>query len=409
MVMNQRARARGVCIVLVGMLGAAAIAGCGSGSSSGPGTTASPSSSTLNVGLIYSGSGAYGIIGTSTLAGIYTLQTELNASNLTVGGKKLVVKITALDDRSDPQTSVADAVQLIRTDHVAAILGPIATDGVPVVPITARGNVINLTSSSVVQALLNKQKYPLLFSTAASTQTKAQQIADGILHWYPNTKRVAFMAPDDSTQQSLVPLVTSDLQQHGISAQNFDYPPTTTDLSTVATKVAAYKPDMVYASTSTGGFNSVIDAMDALNGAGVPKSVPVFGWSIDPSVASQADGRPYIAQGIGAMDYLTSTSAPVVSFVANVAKYMHKPVSQLTGTDQQGFSFYLLALPILVKAAQAAGTTTSTSAIAAQLRQVSDTTLGGVEAKFEPDQTLSFPVLSQLVKSASDVESTTIN
>jgi ABC-type branched-subunit amino acid transport system substrate-binding protein len=406
MVKNQSVKARAMCMVTVGVLAAVGIAGCGS-SSSGSGGSSS-GTSTLNVGLIYSGSGAYGIIGTSTLAGIYTLQKELNASNLKVGGKKLVVEITAKDDRSDPQTSVADAAQLIRNNHVTAILGPLATDGVPVVPITARGNVINLTSSSVVQALLNKQKYPLLFSTAASNQTKAQQITDGILHWYPNTKRVAFMAPDDSTQQSLVPLVTADLQQHGVSAQNFDYPPTTTDLSTVATKVAADKPDMVYASSSTGGFNSVIDAMNALTSAGVAKSVPVFGWSIDPSVASQANGRPYIAQGIGAMDYLTSTASPVVSFVSAVAKYMHKPVSQLTGTDQQGFSFYLLALPILVKAAQAAGTTTNPSAIAAQLRQVSDTTLGGVVAKFEPDQTLSFPVLSQLVKSASDVESTTI-
>ena len=286
---------------------------------------------------------------------------------------------------------------MFRDNHINILLGPIASAAIAVAPIAAQQHVINISPSTAAQALMGQPKYPLLFSEAPSLNWRAGAAVAGVLHWFPNTKKVAFMAPDDATDQALFPVVTTLLTSNNIASQYFDYPPNATDLSTVATKVAAYNPDLIFTSGATGSVQQLTNVFHSIDAAGIPKSVNVFAWTGGPDMATQAAGRAYVGQVTYSTDFVTQKSPDILAFEAALAQKLGLAPTALTSSQLLGASLYANVVPLMAQAISSANTTSDVNAIAASMLRVSATGLGAVKLQWGPDHNLNFPIVSDMV------------
>ena len=363
--MGQRGRTLLASLVLV-------LCACGSGGS------VATQKGVITIGHIVSSSGVYGFTGVAHTIENEVASNEINgAGGVTIGNTNYTLKFITLDDRSDPQTAVADAVQLFRDDHVKILFGPIANQAVSVAPIAAQQSVLNFTEASAANNLLNdRTNYPLLFGILTSAQYRGRGFATTVHQLFPSAKKVAWMGPNDSVAQSYQTGMTpSLLSGFGITLQNFLYPPGTTDLSTIATRVKAFQPDAVMVEPPD---QEAINVLNSLSAAGVPNSVPAIVSDGSPTnIVAHSGGRHLVLFEVTPIISATGGTPGEQKWYSAMTAQATKDGVTLSASQIALFPGYYNVVRLLLAAMQKANSTTDTKAIAKALPNVSAAGVAG--------------------------------
>ena len=351
-------------LLVVGILGSA----CGLGSTT---TQAPGNGGDLTYGAIVGLSGAFGPYGPAYQAGMEVAADRVNSgSGLVVANKKYTLKMMFTDDRSDAQVAVTQALSMINDNKINVIVGPLATEATSATPVIAQHNAINLSLAAGLFGLLGP-KYPLLFSGLPSNSYRVGAMAAAVKQLYPNAKKVAFLTgKDDGVMATMVPA----LNTAGITTGDFTYPSGTTDISTVATKVVAFQPDVIVVGNSPSEETSDVQQLDA---AGLPKSVTCVCYSTElPSTV----GHPQLfPSAYSPVDAGVQSTPEIEAFKAALKTKLGKDPSAF---DTSIALAYYFVVQLTAKAMVQAGTTTDVNKIAQAMTQVSLTEFG---AKFQWD------------------------
>jgi ABC-type branched-subunit amino acid transport system substrate-binding protein len=379
---------RAATMLAVGLL----VAGCGN-----LGSTASPpgNGGDLTYGAIVGLSGVYGPYGAAYEAGMQVAADRVNAGDgLVIGNKKYTLKMQFADDRSDAQVAVTDAISMINDSKINVIVGPLATEAVSATPVIAQHNAINLSLAAGLFGLLGPN-YPLLFSALPTNAYRVGAMVTAVHHFYPNAKKIAFLTGKDD---GVMAPMTAGLQAFGVTAGDYTYPRGTTDISTVATKVVAFQPDIIVVGNSPSEETSDLRQLDA---AGLPKSVACVCYSTElPSSV----GHPQLfPSAFSPVDAGVQSTPEIESFKAALqTKLGSHPVSAFDVSI--GLAYYFV-VKLTAKAMQQAGTTTDVTKIAAAMTQVSLTEFG---AKFQWDSGHNIAVPLAMTQIAADGTTTVI-
>jgi ABC-type branched-subunit amino acid transport system substrate-binding protein len=350
-------------LLVVGLL----VGACGVGSNN----TTPTAGGDVNFGAIVGLSGVFGAYGPYFQAGMQLAADKVNADGgITVGNKKMTLKMLFKDDRSDAQVAITNSIDMIRDQQVKVVFGPLASEAIAATPVLAQQKVINVSLATEVPDLVGP-KYPLLFAILPSTNYRIGVMVTGIQKFYPNTKHVAYVTSNISDR--IAAPLTSQLEVAGMHIDNYTFPPGATDISTVATKVVASKPDLIIVGGNATEEQNVVNQLTA---GGLPKSIPCVCYAAQlPS----SFGRPQMfPSAYSPVDPGVQKSPEIDAFKAAFLKQLNKD-TVLPFQVGLGLAYYF-AIQLTAKAMQLANSTTDVNAIAKAMTQVSLTQFG---AKFQ--------------------------
>jgi branched-chain amino acid transport system substrate-binding protein len=220
----------------------------GAESSSGTGKTAS-SGGSIVVGATLSLTGSLDAAGAPLEAGYAREIADINAAGgIVVGGVKEKIRLTILDNGSDPSTASAQANQLVRGDHAVALLGFATPLIVTPVAVTAEQlHVPFLTSLMPVEAFANADKTGWTYSWDLFYDEQ-QQAADAAraLAAAPGDKKVALFTDTDPDSVVERPLFEAAFTaDHLDVVGDYTVPVGTTDFSSSIADARAHGAQLV--------------------------------------------------------------------------------------------------------------------------------------------------------------------
>ncbi|HVM52957.1 MAG TPA: ABC transporter substrate-binding protein [Acidimicrobiales bacterium] len=349
----------------------------------------------VNIGILTSLSERFGVYGEPFRDGAaYAVEQINEAGGFKVGDTTYTFELHVVDDKSDQAAAVQGATELIKDVGVSALIGPIGPLGPSVTQLTEAAGVLNFSSSSSVSAIAGPPDNPHTFITNGSPTKKIQAAVDSIIEFVPDVESVAILGPDDETSAGVIPVFDELLTDAGLSMESYTYPVDTTDLSTVITRLAADKPDVVILGW---GNQDRLTQAPQLKAAGLDPSVPVFLYAdaLETCRTAFAD-RPCINHPLAGADLTAENlDAERQEFIDGFLEFTGD--SELP--TQVAAVIWTYDFPFLIaKAMQKAGTVEDADAIAKALREVShDGLLGtitfdeGNKALFGFDITLLEP------------------
>ncbi|HEY1688359.1 MAG TPA: ABC transporter substrate-binding protein [Solirubrobacteraceae bacterium] len=306
---------------VIAIASATAIAGCGSGGG-GSSSAEAPAGKTITIGLVWSLSGEFAPYGEPGVDGVKLAAEEVNkAGGIKMGGKTYKLAVKVLDDRSNPQTAVADANQFIRDDGIKYIAGPISTLAASVMKQAATAKVLQLNAASIANELAGSSEYPYLFATLPGPTQRVEATIDAIKTFLPSVKRIAVVGPDEATGQALFPVFEEVAKTEALELKTFPYPPTTTDLSTTMTKVAADDPEVIVAGFSGPDAEKIFPVLES---SGIGKNVTLALWGASYEAGIKGlPGRSFIADPMIGGDFtVPHPSTGATNFKAKLAAFV---------------------------------------------------------------------------------------
>lgn len=292
-------RRNGITLGIVAACAAVAMTSAACAPSNGGGGGGSDSSSDpINIGLLASKTGAVGTQGTLFGDGVQLAVDQINADGGVkgVGGRKL--KVTAVDDQSDPATARSGAIQLIKTDKVAAILGPYGTSACLSASAVTQQYKTPAVCSAASDAV-TAQKFSYIFNMATIGTTYATSVFDFLNAVKPAAaKKIAVLYEDSAYGTGLNTAMEAAANKNdGDIAVSLSFKAGTSDLSPLVTRakgsgalvivVAAFTPD-------------VINTLRAVKTTGTEALVVSFsGGVINPAVTKLGSAAEGVV-GIGA-------------------------------------------------------------------------------------------------------------
>jgi branched-chain amino acid transport system substrate-binding protein len=253
---SKNAVAVGAVALSVGVLAA-----CSSSSSSGSSAStsatgsASGSSTPITIGASLSLTGDFSADGTAFQKGYELWVKDVNAAGGLMGRQ---VKLTVLDDKSDPNQVVTNYQTLINTDHVNLTFGPFSSLlTTPASAVAARNGYAFLEGAGGA---------PTVFDTPSNqadhnTFDVSLPVADSLLPFVnyvaslgsakDKTLTAAYATADDPLNNPQTQLAQSKLQALGVKTKYSKiFPEESTSYKPAADAVAAAKPDIVVLGSS---------------------------------------------------------------------------------------------------------------------------------------------------------------
>ena len=215
-----------------------------------------------------------GSLGAGGQAALLALRMWVEDVNKRGGLLKRQVELIAYDDQTNPANVPGIYTKLLDVDKVDLLIAPYGT--VPTAPIMPmvkqRGLLLMGNFSFQVNA---KVQHDMWFNNAPWND--ASSWSDGFFRagQKAGAKTVAVLAADNDFAQNLANGARALAQKAGIkSVYDQNYPPTTTDFSSLIRGIRAAKPDMVFVMSYP---NDSVAIMRAVNEIGVGSSVKIFG------------------------------------------------------------------------------------------------------------------------------------
>lgn len=218
------------------------VAGCGSS-----GTTASSKTSVTT--------GAGGGTNVIKIGGMDNLTTDLGVDQkkclalcadtlnkqggITVGGQKYTVEVIMYDDKGDPTSAKSAFNELVEQKKCNFILGDFWSADT-LMPLAEAKKVV-LSCEALSPAILNP-RYKYCFNTAALANSATTAIA-GVSAIYPGNSWVITM-PDNMQGHATGANIDVSTKAFGMKGQVIYFPASTTDYSSVATKVKSQNPQL---------------------------------------------------------------------------------------------------------------------------------------------------------------------
>jgi branched-chain amino acid transport system substrate-binding protein len=184
------------------------------------------------------------------------IDMENKAGGIDIGGEKYKIELISYDSNNDQTTTQSFINKLIYEDKVNFIITDSMYIG-SVVQETEKNKVI-CVAGTPVPAIFDKNYQ---YSFEAGFMTFATPEVAGWLAKNMNFKTVECAFPDDQGGHAYGGGVVATLESYGIKVTSIFYPPTSTDLSAVGTKVKTDNPDGFIAAGSSGSDALVYQAV----------------------------------------------------------------------------------------------------------------------------------------------------
>src|SRR5687768_9870667 len=225
----------------------------------------------IKVGMSMPQTGSLGAGGQAALLALRMWVEDVNKKG---GLLNRQVELIAYDDQTNPANVPGIYTKLLDVDKVDLLIAPYGTvPTAPIMPLVKqRGLLLMGNFSFQVNA---KVQHDMWFNNAPWND--ASSWSDGFFRagQKAGAKTVAVLAADNDFAQNLANGARALAKQAGIkSVYDQNYPPSTTDFSSLIRGVRASKPDMVFVMSYP---NDSVAIMRAVNEIGVGSSVKIFG------------------------------------------------------------------------------------------------------------------------------------
>src|SRR5690349_20997534 len=236
------------------------VAACGSTGGGGGGN--SYAGKTINLGAVYSITGAGGVYGPQSRDGAMLAVKQINASG---GVNGATIKLTVEDDASDKAQSAQKAQALIQSDNVLAILGPtLSNSAVAVHPLAESLKTPILATSTTGSHIVPDCNFPsttpckYVFRDSLGEETAIpNNIKSYVSDAHPKTG-VLLVAQDDKFSSDGGKIVQATVGQYNIELlKTIAFSKNDADLSPYVTQAVQLKPDVIFI-TSLGGIPAKI-------------------------------------------------------------------------------------------------------------------------------------------------------
>src|SRR5215210_1311588 len=225
----------------------------------------------VKIGIGISQTGTLGGGGKAALLALNMWVEDVNAKGGLLGRK---VELIAYDDQTNPALTPAIYTKLLDVDKVDLLIAPYGTvPTAPIMPLVKQRDLLLMGNFSF-QAN-HTVKHDKWFNNAP--WNNASSWSDGFfaIGQKQGAKTVAFLAADNEFAQNLANGARELAKKAGLqTVYNQNYPPATTDFSSLIRGVRAAKPDMVFVMSYP---NDSVAIVRAVNEIGVGSSVLIFG------------------------------------------------------------------------------------------------------------------------------------
>src|SRR5882762_6745127 len=250
------------------VLGAAGVAAL---ASAVPGKRVFAQQGTVKIGLPISQTGPLGAGGQAALLALRIWVDDVNQKGGLLGRK---VDFIVYDDQTNPANTPGIYTKLIEIDKADLLIAPYGTvPTAPIMPLVKeRGLLLMGNFSFQVNARL---QHDMWFNN--SPWTDASSWSDGFFRagQRAGAKTVAILAADQEFAQNLANGARELAKKSGVKAvYDQNYPPSTTDFSSLIRAIRAAKPEMVFVMSYP---NDSVAIVRAVNEIGVGSQVQIFG------------------------------------------------------------------------------------------------------------------------------------
>jgi len=215
-----------------------------------------------------------GSLGAGGQAALVALRLWVDDVNQRGGLLNRKVELIAYDDQTNPANVPGIYTKLLDVDKVDLLIAPYGTvPTAPIMPMVKQRNLLLMGNFSFqVNA---KVQHDMWFNN--SPWNDASSWSDGFVKagQEAGAKSIAFLAADQEFAQNLANGARELSKKANIkSVYDQNYPPTTTDFSSLIRGIRAARPDMVFVMSYP---NDSVAIIRAVNEIGVGSSVQVFG------------------------------------------------------------------------------------------------------------------------------------
>ncbi len=226
---------------------------------------------TVKIGMSMPQTGPLGAGGQAALLALRMWVDEVNVRGGLLGKR---VEFIVYDDQTNPANTPGIYTKLLDVDKVDLLIAPYGTvPTAPIMPLVKeRKKLLMGNFSFQVNA---KVQHDMWFNNAPWND--ASSWSDGFFKAGQNAgaKTVAVLAADNDFAQNLANGARALAQKAGIkSVYDQNYPPTTTDFSSLIRGIRAAKPEMVFVMSYP---NDSVAIIRAVNEIGVGPQVQIFG------------------------------------------------------------------------------------------------------------------------------------
>ena len=251
-------RTRFVCWLVATFL----VAACGSSGGGSGGASNSYSGKTIQLGAVYSITGAGGVYGPQSRDGALLAVKQINQAGGVNGAQ---INLTVEDDTSDKSVSAQKAQTLIQQNNVLALLGPtLSNSAVAVHPLSESLKVPILATSTTGIHIVPDCNFPdetpceYVFRDSLGEETAIpDNIKSYVADSHPKTG-VLLVANDDKFSSDGGKIVQNTVGQYGIQLlATISFSKTAADLTPYVTQAVQKQPDVIFI-TSLGAIPSKI-------------------------------------------------------------------------------------------------------------------------------------------------------
>ena len=228
----------------------------------------------VKIGMSMPQTGGLGGGGQAALVALRMWVDDVNAKGGLLGRK---VEFIAYDDQSNPANTPGIYTKLLDVDKVDLLIAPYATvPTAPIMPLVKqRGKLLMGNFSFQVNA---KIKHDMWFNNAPWND------ADGWSEGFiaagraAGAKSIALLAADQEFAQALANGARSLIDKIKLTkVYDQNYPPTTTDFSSVVRAIRAAKPEMVFVASYPNDSAAIVKAVNEI---GLGSQVVIFGGAM---------------------------------------------------------------------------------------------------------------------------------
>ena len=256
------------------------------------GFTSGGMAQTIKVGAVVPLTGRYAALGAQVRAGYEIGVEQTNAAGgVTVGGKKMPIELTMLDDESDPTKTVA-RMETLATQGVVAYLGGAGSDLHAAAASIGDKNKIPYLGIAFALNGIHKQGLRYLFSPFPKSPDLAKEtfvLLDGSIPAAQRPTKVALLLERTDWGKEMGSAWESLAKQNGYQiVASGEYAPGAKDFSELILKAKSAGAEAVFALPSPPDGMTIVKQMKELDFN--PKAV-VFIRAADPPVWSQNLGK----------------------------------------------------------------------------------------------------------------------
>jgi branched-chain amino acid transport system substrate-binding protein len=225
----------------------------------------------IKVGMSMPQTGTLGAGGKAALVALRMWVEDVNAKGGLLGRK---VELIAYDDQTNPALTPAIYTKLLDVDKVDLLIAPYGTvPTAPIMPLVKQRGLLLMGNFSF--QVNHTVKHDMWFNNAPWNDAASWFTGYFEAGQKAGVKTIAFLAADQEFAQNLANGAKALAKKAGLkTVYEQNYPPTTTDFSSLIRAIRAAKPDAVFVASYP---NDSVAIVRAVNEIGIGADVKIFG------------------------------------------------------------------------------------------------------------------------------------